>query len=164
MTLPWSTGWFKQAHLPALEQLVDSYTLVAAATSRQESADHVAEEYKIKSFGGQDSSEQIARVADVDMVVVSIKTPMHRQIAMPIIKAGKDVYLEWPLGKDLQEAIELAAAARKQGVRTMIGLQARQDLAVRKAKELLDQRKIGKGLVHQPRRSRRSVGRSGHAA
>ncbi|KAJ9117081.1 hypothetical protein QFC24_006540 [Naganishia onofrii] len=136
-------GWFKNAHLPALQALSNSYTLTAAATSRQESADQVAEHYHIKSFGGSNSAEQLAQDADVNMVVVSVKTPLHKQIAMHAVNAKKAVFVEWPLGIGLQEAIELAEAAKANGIRTMIGLQARQDLAIRKAKQLLDQKKIG---------------------
>lgn len=139
-------GWFKNAHLPSLQALSDSYTLTAAATSRQESADQVGEYYKIKTFGGPDSAEQLARDEDVDLVVVAIKTPLHKQTAMHAVDAGKSVFLEWPLGNGLEEAIQLADAAKKNGIRTMIGLQARQDPAIRKAKELLDGGKIGKIL------------------
>jgi predicted dehydrogenase len=126
--------------------LGDSYKLTAAATSRQESADEVGKHYSIKSFGGRDSAEQLARDEDVDLVVVAVKAPLHKQVAMPAINAKKAVFMEWPLGNGLKEALELAEAATKNGIRTMIGLQARQDPAIRKAKELLDQNKIGKIL------------------
>lgn len=59
------------------------------------------------------------------MVVVSVKVPMHKELTMPILKAKKDVFVEWPLGNGLQEAEELAALAKKQGVQTVVGLQAR---------------------------------------
>lgn len=139
-------GWFKNAHLPSLQALADSYTLTAAATSRKESADQVAQEYGIKTFSGADGAAQLAREEDVEMVVIALKTPLHKPTAMQVLEARKPIYLEWPLGNGLQEAIEMADAAKRAGIRTMIGLQARQDPAIRKAKELLEQGKIGKVL------------------
>ena len=50
---------------------------------------------------------------------------MHYGLTMPALKAKKDVFVEWPLGNDLAEAEELAALAKKQGVKTIVGLQAR---------------------------------------
>jgi predicted dehydrogenase len=80
------------------------------------------------------------------MVVIALKTPLHKPTAMQVLEARKPIYLEWPLGNGLQEAIELAEAARTRGVRTMIGLQARQDPAIRKARDLLGEGTIGKVL------------------
>ena len=54
--------------------------------------------------------------------------------------------LEWPLGKDLAEAEELAAAARKAGVHVAIGLQAHFSTAARRAAALLREGAIGRPL------------------
>jgi predicted dehydrogenase len=129
--------------LPCLQALSDSYTLTAAATSRKESADQVAATYDIKTFSGPDAAAQLAKDQDVEMVVIALKTPLHKPVALEVLDARKPTYLEWPLGNGLQEALELGEAAKKAGVRTIIGLQARQDPAIRKAKELLEQGKIG---------------------
>ena len=53
------------------------------------------------------------------------QAPLHKQLAIPALKAKKDVFVEWPLANGLQEAEELAALAKKQGVKTVVGLQAR---------------------------------------
>ena len=53
------------------------------------------------------------------------KLPMHKQLALPALHAKKDVFVEWPLGNGLAEAEELAALAKKQGVKTVVGLQGR---------------------------------------
>ena len=50
---------------------------------------------------------------------------MHKQLAMPALKAGKDVFVEWPLGNNLIEAEEMAALAKEKGLKTVVGLQAR---------------------------------------
>lgn len=50
---------------------------------------------------------------------------MHKQLTLPALHAKKDVFVEWPLGNGLAEAQEMAALAKKQGVKTYVGLQAR---------------------------------------
>ena len=52
---------------------------------------------------------------------------------MPALHAKKDVFVEWPLGSNLQEAEDMAAIAKKQGVKTIVGLQARLHPIVLKA-------------------------------
>lgn len=44
---------------------------------------------------------------------------------MPALHAKKDVFVEWPLGANLAEAEEMNSLAKKQGVKTYVGLQAR---------------------------------------
>ena len=43
---------------------------------------------------------------------------------MPALQAKKEVFVEWPLGANTSQA-EMTALAKKQGVKTAVGLQAR---------------------------------------
>ena len=52
--------------------------------------------------------------------------------------------VEWPLGNGLQEAEELAALAKKQGVKTAVGLQGRFLPSVQKAKEIIGSGALGR--------------------
>ena len=72
------------------------------------------------------------------------QTPYHKQLALPALHAKKSVFVEWPLGNGLQEAEELAALAKKQGVKTAVGLQARLLPSVQKAKEIIDSGALGR--------------------
>src|SRR5205807_2271070 len=60
--------------------------------------------------------------------------------------AGKAVYCEWPLGRDLDDARAMAALAAEQGVRTVVGLQARQAPAIEFVQELLSDGYVGEVL------------------
>lgn len=62
---------------------------------------------------------------------------------MPAVKSGKDVYVEWPLASNLQQAEELLAAAKQSGSKTIVGLQARPSPITQKVKELVNGKKIG---------------------
>jgi predicted dehydrogenase len=121
--------------------LSSSYTLTAVSTTSEASASASAKKYSelvghaVKPFHGDTS--QIANDPDVDLVIVAVKAPMHHAAILPAIEAGKDVFVEWPAGVYLEGASAIAEAARKKGVRTMVGLQGRQDPWVKKVKTIL---------------------------
>ncbi|MEN3303917.1 MAG: hypothetical protein V7603_119, partial [Micromonosporaceae bacterium] len=60
--------------------------------------------------------------------------------------AGKAVYCEWPLGRDLDDARAMAALAAGQGVHTVVGLQARRAPAIEFVQELLSDGYVGEVL------------------
>jgi predicted dehydrogenase len=62
------------------------------------------------------------------------------------LAAGKAVYCEWPLGRDLDDARAMAALAAKHGVRTVVGLQARQAPAIDFVQQLLRDGYVGEVL------------------
>lgn len=136
-------GWASVAHFPALRAL-DDYALVAVATSRMESARQSAEDLGI-SLAFDDHRALVAHPA-VNLVVVSVKVPFHHSLAMAAIDAGKHVLCEWPLGRDLAEAVELAEAARARGVIAAVGLQARFSPVVMQVRRLLAKGYVGRVL------------------
>src|SRR2546426_1185773 len=75
-----------------------------------------------------------------------VDRPHHREFVSAAIAAGKAVYCEWPLGRDLDDARAMAALAAKQGVRTVVGLQARQAPAIEFVQELLRDGYVGEVL------------------
>jgi predicted dehydrogenase len=112
-----SGGWAATAHVPALAGL-DGYELRALAASSTESARAAGEKYAVPlTFS---SAEELARSAEVDLVVVTVKVPQHLQLIRPALEAGKTVLCEWPLGVDLAQAEELADLAYRMGVVTHV--------------------------------------------
>ena len=79
----------------------------------------------------------LIRAPGIDLVTVATRVPDHRDLVMAAIAAGKHVYCEWPLGRDVAEAEEMTAAARAAGVHVAIGLQLRGSPVVRRARELI---------------------------
>ena len=90
-------GWASSAHVTAFDQLKDTIKLTALSTRRAESAKEAAEKYDVKGYHGDPA--QIAQDPNVDLVVVSVAAPYHKEAVWPAIEAGKDVFVEWPLGK-----------------------------------------------------------------
>lgn len=77
------------------------------------------------------------------MIVISVKVPHHYPLVKAALEAKKDVFVEWPLAASLQQAEALTALARQQGVRTMVGLQARQSPSIRRAREIVASGDLG---------------------
>src|SRR5207249_9856025 len=90
--------------------------------------------------------EQLVTQPDIDVVAVTVKVPHHRELVSAALAAGKAVYCEWPLGRDLDDARAMAALAAEQGVRTAVGLQARQAPAIEFVRELLSEGYVGEVL------------------
>ncbi|MFE0178335.1 Gfo/Idh/MocA family protein [Streptomyces sp. NPDC059002] len=136
-------GWAPHSHLPALNRL-DGYELRALSASSDASARAAAAKYGVPlAFG---STAELVRSDEVDLVVVSVRVPLHREVILAALGAGKAVLSEWPLGNGAAEADELAAAAERAGVRTFAGLQARSAPAVRYVGELVADGYVGEVL------------------
>ncbi|MFH8987581.1 Gfo/Idh/MocA family protein [Streptomyces sp. NPDC017940] len=137
------SGWAAHSHLPALTRL-PGYELRALAASTPESAAAAAEKYGVAR--AHHSAAGLAADPAVDLVVVSVRVPLHREVVLAALAAGKHVLSEWPLGNGLGEAEELAAAAGRAGVRTFAGLQARSAPAVRHVRDLVAGGYVGEVL------------------
>ena len=67
----------------------------------------------------------------------------HYGLAKTAVTAGKNTYVEWPLGSNAEQARELVALAREKGVRTVVGLQGRKEPSILKAKEIIESGRLG---------------------
>src|SRR3989475_2305295 len=138
-----SRGWAATAHIPALRAL-PSYEIRALSGHSAEPARAGGE-----VSGGSavfSAHKQLVSQPDIDVVAVTVKVPHHRELVSAALAAGKAVYCEWPLGRDLDEARAMAALAAKQGVRTIVGLQARQAPAIEFVQALLRDGYVGEVL------------------
>ncbi|CAK5265995.1 unnamed protein product, partial [Mycena citricolor] len=70
----------------------------------------------------------------------------HFETVFPSVKAGKDVFVEWPLAENAGRARELADAAKRAGGRTMIALQGRVGPLTHELKRVIEDGRIGKVL------------------
>ena len=140
---PDSGGWAVTAHIPALRALPD-YCLVAVSTSRRESAEAASRTFGVPAF---DNHEALIAHRDVDLVVVTVKVPLHFRMVAAALDGGKMVYCEWPLGNGLAEAAHLSEYALGAGLRTVCGLQARFSPAIRYVRDLIAEGYVGEVLA-----------------
>lgn len=90
-----------------------------------------------------------ALVADPKVDLVSITTPnaLHHEMALAAIAHGKHVYCEKPMALTLDQAREMAEAARSAGVRTLVGYNYIKNPAFTHAQRLISEGRIGR-VVH----------------
>src|SRR5882762_8603674 len=136
-------GWAATAHIPALRAL-PNYEIRALSAHSAESARAAGEAFGVSAVFSD--HEQLVTRPDIDVVAVTVKVPRHRQLVFAALAAGKAVYCEWPLGRDLDDARAMAALAAGQDVRTAVGLQARQAPAIEFVQELLRDGYVGEVL------------------
>src|SRR6059036_1503775 len=136
-------GWAATAHIPALRAL-PTYEIRALSAHSAESARAAGEVFGVRAVFSD--PKQLVSQPDIDVVAVTVKVPHHRELVSAALAAGKAVYCEWPLGRDLEDARAMAALAAEQGVRTVVGLQARQAPAIERVKELLSDGYVGEVL------------------
>jgi predicted dehydrogenase len=136
-------GWAAIAHIPALRAL-PTYEIRALSTSSAASARAAGDVFGISSVFSD--HQQLVTQPDVDIVAVTVKVPHHRQLVSAALSAGKSVYCEWPLGRDVEDARAMAALADEHGARTVVGLQGRQAPAIELVEGLLRDGYVGEVL------------------
>ena len=138
-----SGQWAANAHVPAL-RAIDGYELRALSASSPESAAAAGRVHDVPlTFG---SAGELAAHDDVDLVVITVRVPFHRELVTAALEAGKAVLCEWPLGNGLSEAEELAGLARARELSTAVGLQARSAPAVSYLRDLVADGYVGEVL------------------
>ena len=138
------SGWGANAHVPALKAL-PQYELKAVCTAHADTAAASA-----RAFGAERGFHRFSDMAgapDIDLIVVCVRVPGHRDLVMAGLEAGKPVLCEWPLGKNLAEAEEMAGLARRRSLTSVVGLQARSAPAILYARDLIREGHIGEVLT-----------------
>ena len=99
-------------------------------------------------MGCEASDDWKATVArsDIDAVLVCTPPHVHAEISIAAMKAGKHVLCEKPMTKTVAEAEDMVAVAKKAGVVLKCGFNHRHHPAIRDAKKVVDDGKIGRPL------------------
>ncbi|KAI7534308.1 hypothetical protein KC331_g12633 [Hortaea werneckii] len=144
------TSWANDAHFPYLQSPPgkEKYQIVALLNSSEDAANRAIEAYGLDAatVKGYGDPQALAGDSNIDLVVCCTRVDLHYDTVKPSLAAGKNVYVEWPLASNYQDAQELASLARSTGAKTIVGLQARVDPAIRKIRQLLEQEVVGKVL------------------
>jgi len=141
------TSWASNTHLQYLNSPLgrSKYQIVALQNSSLQAAKNAIAHYNLppetKAYG---TPEDLAADKDVELVVVATRVDVHHSSALPSVKAGKDLYVEWPLAQDVKHARELVDASREKGVKTIVGLQGRYAPPIKKLREIVKEGRIGK--------------------
>jgi predicted dehydrogenase len=94
---------------------------------------------------------------DVDVVLIATPEHLHAQQAIDAMEAGKDLYLEKPICRHLDEARKIYQTARRTKAVVQVGSQWTQEEKWQKAKEAVKAGKIGKPVWSQTSYCRNST-------
>ncbi|MDI9469690.1 MAG: Gfo/Idh/MocA family oxidoreductase [Bacillota bacterium] len=80
---------------------------------------------------------------DIDIIGITAPSNVHRQIAIGAAEHGKHVFCEKPLALNTPDAREILAAVQKAGVRHQVGFNYRFAPAIRLAKQMIEEGRLG---------------------
>ncbi|KAI1812771.1 NAD(P)-binding protein [Poronia punctata] len=142
-------NWAEQGHLPYLQSSrgQSHYEIVALLNSSQEAAETARKHFNlsptVKTYGSPDA---LAADPDVDLVVCNTRVDTHISTTAPSLRAGKGVYIEWPLAENYEVAVDLLGGEDVRVDASIVGLQGRVSPIAIKLKEILSSGRIGRVL------------------
>ena len=100
-----------------------------------------------RQFGWEEATtdwRELVKRDDIDLVDINAPSDAHKEIAVEAAKAGKHLFCEKPLALTLADAREMLAAAEAAGVKHMVSFNYRFAPAVRLAKKLVEEGRLGR--------------------
>lgn len=129
------TGRIGRMHVADINKLVDGAEVIAAADLYIDAA---ADELKANGVKDlyKDYKDLLAN-PDVEAVIVASSTDTHAEISIAAAKAGKDVFCEKPIDKDLDKIKEVLKVVEETGVKFQTGFNRRFDHNFRRVRDLV---------------------------
>ncbi|KAI0849009.1 NAD(P)-binding protein [Daldinia vernicosa] len=141
------TCWAAQGRLPYLlsPRGKSHYEIVALLNSSIVSAEaarnHFSLPSDVRTYG---DPNDLALDPDVNFIICCTRVGTHSLTTGPSLRAGKAVFIEWPLVENYEEAVALTANKRLDN--SIIRLQGRVSPIVLKPKDILKSGRIGRIL------------------
>ncbi len=129
-------GIAQLSHFPMMRDLPDMFSIEAIHDISPSLCATIAKKYNVPKV--YDSADALVADRDIDAVLVLTSDPLHCEMALKAIEAGKHVLIEKPVcmnSADVRALME--AEARHPGVCVMVGYMRRFSNAFLKAKALL---------------------------
>jgi predicted dehydrogenase len=131
-------GYIGQIHLRHCLKIPNAEVLAVADVSTK-ALKNAKKDGAKKTFT---SYSELLKDPEVDAVIIGLPTHLHLQCAREAAEAGKDIFLEKPMARNVEEAKEILSVAQRNSVKLMMGYHMRfnEDFGVVKEK-------IEKGLI-----------------
>jgi predicted dehydrogenase len=126
----------QKVHLPNLTALADA-EVAAVAELRPQLGRKVQERFRIPKWYA--SHAELARDPEIQAVGISGHFSAQGEIAIDMLKAGKDVLMEKPMAVSVEQAERILEAERRSGKRLMVAYMKRYDAGNLQVKKLLEQ-------------------------
>ena len=111
---------------------------------RDRTVQHVDQHYQKKGCAAYNDFRELLARDDIDAVLIATPDHWHVLCATAAAKAGKDMYMEKPLGLNVAEGQALQATVYRYGTVFQFGTQQRSSVQFRQACELVCNGRIGK--------------------
>lgn len=141
-------GFWGKSHLRVYSEL-GSVELVAATDIDRDRLRYVEKMYGIKTY--EDYREMLRR-EDVDAVSVCTPSITHAEIALDVVRSGKNVLVAKPMTTTVEDGLRLIKAAEEQGVILLVDHIERFNPGVQRVKEYIDAGKVGRVVLISSKR------------
>ncbi len=141
-------GWFGSAHARVYRQIGEA-ELVAVMDKDPTAAKRLGELYHVNYYT---SIEEMLSKENLDAVSIAVTPQKLFEASMPVIEQGVSLLVEKPVVVSRRELSELVNAVKRSGVIFMPGFIELFNLAVKKAKEIMESGEIGEILALWSRR------------
>src|SRR5256885_14256645 len=135
------TGWPGQQHAIALAEIRD-VQLHSCADSNLERLRGFAEIYRLES--SFEDYQELLRDRDLDAAIICLPNFLHFPASLAALEAGKHVFCEKPPTMSAAEMKVLRDEAEKRGLIYFFGRQFRFTAAVRAARDVIAEGRLGK--------------------
>jgi len=116
-------GWVSQVfHLPILSKMEDA-EIVAVCDRDKSRAKMIAERFGFTRY--YSDYQQMLAKEDLAAIDVCTTTDAHLPITLAALAAGKDVFVEKPIARRYDEAVQMAEAAKQAKRKLMVGMNNR---------------------------------------
>ena len=92
--------------------------VAAVADPRLDVAKKIADKYSAQAFSNPDD---LIAMKGLDIVDICVPTPLHKENVLKAAAAGKNIFCEKPIARELADGKEMIEATRKAGVKFMVG-------------------------------------------
>ena len=138
-------GCGNMGHMQARAAQLAGLEVVAFCDIKPEAAQQACDK-----FGGRyatTDADRIMRDDSIELLMMPTHSLAHHRLGIAGARAGKHMLLEKPLCLTWQEAVEVAEAVEKAGVKVVIDHKFRASPAVQKAKELIPNPRLSHGQL-----------------
>ena len=134
------SGWARIAQAPAFA-ILDGVELMAVASPTRRRREKFRTLFDVPHAF---ENWQDLINCDLDLICIASPPNLHREMALSAMASGKSVLCEKPMALTVEEALEMAAAARDFSSLALIGHELRFHPAVRRMKLMIESGEIGK--------------------
>lgn len=147
-------GWISQVfHLPILTKMND--VEISCVCDRDKSrARFIAERFGIPRF--YTDYEEMLKVEEINAVDICTSTDAHKEISIACLDSKKDVFVEKPIARKYQEALDVAESVKKNKRKLMVGMNQRFRPDTMMLRSFIENNELGKifyaktGWLKQP--------------